>query len=130
VNKHDGGKRTPPTDNKDSTTRADTSASGERRRMGRIVHDDRGSASLEWRDAPDDYDRPVFRIEGTGVKESPLTLRNDDSFNPYERTPDKAPPVAGRAPVKSGGKRDLRKLGEWMKLMREMEERKKRGDDD
>lgn len=99
--------------------------------MGRIVHDDRGSASLEWRDAPDDYERPVFRIEGTGVKEPPLTLRNDDSFNPYDSRPDKAPaPVTKREPAKSsGGKRDLRKLGEWLKLMREMEERKKRGED-
>jgi len=98
--------------------------------MGRIVHDERGAASLEWRDAPDDYERPVFRIEGTGVKE-PLSVRNDDSFNPYDRTPDKSTPIAGRMPNKSsGGKRDLRKLGEWMKLMREMEERKKRGDDE
>ena len=95
--------------------------------MGRIVHDDRGAASLEWHDAPDDYQRPVFRIEGTGVKE-PLSVRNEDSFNPYERTPEKPSNAAGR-PVKSGGKRDLRKLGEWMKLMREMEERKKRGED-
>jgi hypothetical protein len=115
----------PPADNKDSP--AETSASGERRRMGRIIHDDRGSASLEWHDAPDDYVRPVFRIEGTGVKE-PLSVRNEDSFNPYDRTPDKSPTVGERA-AKSGGKRDLRKLGEWMKLMREMEERKKRGDD-
>jgi hypothetical protein len=127
VNKYDGGKRTPPADTKDSITRSDTSVSGERRRMGRIVHDDRGSASLEWRDAPDDYERPVFRIEGTGVKE-PLSVRNEDSFNPYDRTPEK-PSAIGARPVKSGGKRDLRKLGEWMKLMREMEERKKRGED-
>jgi hypothetical protein len=59
-----------------------------------------------------------------------LSVRNEDTFNPYDRTPDKPAPLGGR-PVKSGGgKRDLRKLGEWMKLMREMEERKKRGEDD
>jgi hypothetical protein len=126
VNTYDGGKRRFPTDNND-TAASETSASGERRRLGRIVHDDRGSASLEWRDAPDDYERPVFRIEGTGVKE-PLSVRNEDTFNPYNRTPDKSPPSGGRAGAKSGGKRDLRKLGEWMKLMREMEERNKRGD--
>jgi hypothetical protein len=126
VNKYDGRKQTHPAEHKD-TSPPETSASGERRRMGRIVHDERGAASLEWHDAPDDYERPVFRIEGSGVKE-PLSVRNEDSFNPYDRTPDKSAPLAGR-PVKSGGKRDLRKLGEWMKLMREMEERKKRGED-
>jgi hypothetical protein len=126
VNKYDAGKRTPPADHKD-TSPSDTNASGERRRMGRIVHDDRGAASLEWHDAPDDYERPVFRIEGNGVKE-PLTVRKDDSFNPYDRTPEKPGAVGSKGAPKPGGKRDLRKLGEWMKLMREMEERKKRGD--
>jgi hypothetical protein len=129
VNKYDGAKRTSSADNK-GTPSSETSASGERRRLGRIVHDERGSASVEWRDAPDDYERPVFRIEGTGVKE-PLSVRNEDTFNPYDRGPDKSPAIGGgRTAAKSGGKRDLRKLGEWMKLMREMEERKKRGEDD
>jgi hypothetical protein len=128
VNKYDGAKRTTSADNKDPPS-SETSASGERRRLGRIVHDERGSASVEWRDAPDDYERPVFRIEGTGVKE-PLSVCNEDTFNPYDRMPEKSPPIGGRAAAKSGGKRDLRKLSEWMKLMREMEERKKRSEDD
>jgi hypothetical protein len=96
--------------------------------MGRIVHDDRGSASVEWRDAPDDYERPVFRIEGTGVNE-PLSIHNDDTFNPYDRSPDTASTLGGKVAHQKGAKRDLKKLSEWLKLMREMEERKKRGDD-
>ncbi len=121
------GNRTPPQDEKDSAG-SDANASGERRRLGRIVHDDRGSASVEWRNAPDDYERPVFRIEGTGVKE-PLSVEPDDTFNPYDRKPDGATTLG--APAKSkGAKRDLKKLSEWVKLMREMEERKKRGEDD
>ena len=98
--------------------------------MGRIIHDDRGSASVEWRDAPDDHERPVFRIEGTGVKDSPLSMQNDDTFNPYDRTPDTSTTLGGRVTKSGGGKRDLRKLSEWLKLMRAMEERKKRGEDD
>ena len=87
--------------------------------MGRIVHDDRGSASLEWRDAPDDYERPKLEIEGTGVAK-PLSIKNDDTFNPYERLPDGGTVGAGKT-----GKRDLKKLSAWIKLMREMEDRKK-----
>jgi hypothetical protein len=89
--------------------------------MGRIVHDDRGAASLEWRDAPDDYERPVLQVEGSGSV--PLSIKMDDTCNPYDRAPEGAPDI-GR-----GGKRDLKKLSAWIKLMREMEERKKKGED-
>jgi hypothetical protein len=90
--------------------------------MGRVVHDDRGSASVEWRDAPDDYERPVLKIEGTGATAPPLAIKNDDTFNPYERVPEGGTLGAGRT-----GKRDLKKLSAWIKLMREMEDRKKNG---
>lgn len=89
-----------------------------------MVHDDRGGASIEWNDAPDDYDRPVLELEDTRLPRGKLVLRNDDSFNPYERTPDST-----GVTKKPGGKRDLKKLSEWLKLMREMEERKKKGDE-
>ncbi len=93
--------------------------------MGHIVHDDRGAASLEWRDAPDDYERPVLKIEGTGVAAPPLSIKNDDTFNPYDRGPDGPAGSDARA----GAKRDLKKLSAWIKLMREMEERKKKGEE-
>ena len=83
------------------------------------MHDDRGSASVEWWNAPDDYERPVLSIEGEQPK---LSIKNDDTFNPYDRKPDTT------VPNSRTGKRDLKKLSEWLKLMREMEERKKKGD--
>ena len=108
----------------------------ERRRLGRFVHDERGAASLEWRDAPGDYDRPVLEIEGTGVRpalkgrlgEDSLSIKTENTFNPYDRPQpagERAPPGA---PTK-GGKRDLKKLSAWLKMMRELEERKKNGDE-
>lgn len=92
-------------------------STAERRRLGRIVHDDRGSASLEWVDAPPGYDRLPLSLD------EPLSIKQDDSFDPYDRKP--AKPDAPRA-----RKRDLRKLSEWIKTMRELKERKARGDDD
>lgn len=112
----------------------------QQRRIGRIVHDERGSATVEWREAPANYERQKFELEsGDGSSRGDYKLRrgleptleicNDDTFNPYER---KGSTFSGRgsapaAPGK-GGKRDLRKLSEWMKMMRAMEERKKNGD--
>ena len=43
------------------------------------------------------------------------TSSTSDTFNPYQRQPEDR---------KGGGKRDLRKLSEHIKLMRELEERK------
>jgi hypothetical protein len=119
----------------------DSLPDNERRHIGRIVHDERGTATVEWRDAPADYERQKFEIDSSGASgrgdeklrrgfEPSLELRNDDTFNPYDR---KGNTFTGRftAPVEkkpAGGKRDLRKLGEWIKQMREMEERKKNGE--
>ncbi len=113
--------------------------SGERRRIGRVVHDDRGTASVEWSDAPLDHERQKFELEDphdsgrldTKLRrgfEPTLEVKVDDTFNPYDRKPDKfgGNPAAGAAP--KGGKRDLKKLSEWLKLMRAMEERKKNGE--
>jgi hypothetical protein len=103
-------------------TRA-TSQGIERRRIGRIVHDDRGNASVDWLDAPANYKRMVLEIEeevaGTlSIQQAPRT------FNPYER--DTLPePKKTSAPRK-----DLRKLSEWIKMMRDLEERKRRGEVD
>jgi hypothetical protein len=96
----------------------------ERRRIGRIVRDDRDSATVEWMDAPADYRRVPLAIEGTlppGVK------RAQGGYNPYETI---SPSKAGADADKRPAKRDLRKLSAWIKQMRELEERKKRGDDE
>jgi hypothetical protein len=51
-----------------------------------------------------------------------LHIKAGDTFNPYERDPDDR---------KGGGaKRDLRKLSEHIKLMRELEERRKQDDEE
>ncbi len=92
----------------------------ERRRVGRIVHDDRGNASVDWMDAPSDYQRDVLELEDQpgvlSIKKAPRT------FNPYEC-------ATLPEPKKSGAPRkDLRKLSEWIKQMREFEERKRKGE--
>jgi hypothetical protein len=96
----------------------------ERRRIGRIVHDDRDTASVEWVNAPADYKRVPLSIETT------LPPRGDakriaGGYNPYETiSPTKNTATKDKRPAN----RDLRKLSEWIKQMRAIEERKKRGD--
>jgi hypothetical protein len=102
---------------------ASTASTAERRRIGRIVRDDRDSAMVEWIDAPPDYDRVPLSIEGTLPRGTPRAPRG---FNPY----DTVSPSKSLNPDKRPAKRDLRKLSEWIKQMRELEERKKRGDTD
>lgn len=135
MNRHSGKRNTPGDDKQDSRS------SLERRRIGQIVHDDRGSASVEWHDAPLDYERQKFELEdagGSGRGDSKLRsglrleVRNDDTFNPYDRSPGTSgarPGAPDAAHPGKGGKRDLKKLSEWLKLMRAMEERKKNGDE-
>jgi len=104
-----------------------TSESANRRRVGRIVHDDRGWASVEWQDAPQDYVRPVLELED-GARatsrlkalrdQAPIAAPKHDAFNPYQRSAVDGPTQGG------GGRRDLRKLSKWIKMMREIEERR------
>lgn len=100
--------------------------SANRRRLGRVVHDDRGCASVEWQDAPQNYVRPVLELEdGAKTKtrlkalrdKAPLTIAKQDAFNPYQRS-------TQETAAQAGTRRDLRKLSKWIKLMREVEERK------
>ena len=95
-------------------------SSGERRRLSRVRHDDRGNAYVEWVDAPADLiKRPKLEIEdeSAGLQlETPQT-----SCDPYSNR-------AGAARTKGSGntsRTDLRKLSEWIKMMRDLEERKR-----
>ncbi len=108
----------------------DTDPSGatsilERRRTGRIVHDERGNARVEWVDAPPEQERTSLSLEQTQPAQRP-----EHGYNPYgtsARDPRKPPPAAesdGKRP-----KKDLRKLSEWIKQMRELEERKRKEGD-
>jgi len=81
-----------------------------------VVHDDRGNASVKWRAAPTDHERPVLEVLG----EHGLVLHSEEtSYDPYARN----------GPRRSGGgkRTDLRKLSEWIKQMRELEERRRSG---
>ena len=99
-----------------------TAPAADRRRIGMIVRDDRGLASVEWRDAPVDNVRPVFEIEGN----SELALNSEASYDPYSR-----PAVAPRRTSRDSTSRtDLRRLSEWIKMQRALEERELRGGDD
>jgi hypothetical protein len=103
-----------------------------RRRVSQIVHDDRGNARVEWIDAgyagvP--LERAPLSIEPTPARgeNAKLTVerKRAGGFDPYARVgaahiPEPKKPVSG--------KRDLRKLGEWIKLKRELDARK--GEDD
>jgi hypothetical protein len=89
----------------------------ERRRVGKVVHDDRGNAMVEWEGAPADYQRTVLEV----VNDGHSARVSEDDCNPYaQRVP--------RANTGATTRTDLRKLSEWIKKMRELEERKRRGD--
>ena len=97
-------------------------SSGERRRLSRVRHDDRGNAYVEWVDAPADLiKRPKLEIQDESTQlqlETPQT-----SCDPYSNR-------SGAARAKSSGnttRTDLRKLSEWIKMMRELEDRKRDG---
>ena len=101
-----------------------TSDTSERRRIGKIVRDDRDTATVEWLDAPADYERATLSLESTlppGTKRPQF-----GGYDPYQTTvPAKSKAKTNAKPAK----RDLRKLSEWIKQMRNLEERKKRGDE-
>jgi hypothetical protein len=92
-------------------------ADAERRRIGRIVHDERGNASVDWHDAPADYQRT--KLEIADDPEGPLSIKKaPQTCNPYERSTVRDPKTSTTT------RKDLRKLSEWIKQMRELEERK------
>jgi len=94
-------------------------STGERRRLSRVRHDDRGNAYVEWIDAPADLvERPKLEVERQPGDFALETERS--AYNPYANG-------AGAARKSSGNttRTDLRKLSEWIKMMRELEERKR-----
>ena len=84
------------------------------------MHDDRGNASVSWRDAPEDYERPVLELLG----DPKLSVKSEETFDPYARGG-----MRREAPRASGStaRTDLRKLSEWIKMMRALQERQRNG---
>ena len=93
----------------------------ERRRIGRVVHDERGNASVSWRDAPEDYERPVLEV----LADPKLAVKAEETFDPYARGG-----IRREMPRASGStaRTDLRKLSEHIKMMRALQERQRNGD--
>ena len=102
--------------------RSEVTEPAERRRVAQIVHDDRGNASVKWHDAPSDYKRQVLELQSDEHHSGELSLEPaPQSFDPYSRTRLPEPQKKGAA---AAPRTDLRKLSEWIKMMREREEQK------
>jgi len=104
-----------------------------RRRVSQIVHDDRGNARVEWIDAGNagvPLERAPLTIEQSAARGESARMAVErtraSGFDPYARVGAAHVPE----PKKPMGKRDLRKLGEWIKLKRELEARKAAGEPD
>ena len=77
---------------------------GQRRRVGKVVRDDRDSATVEWVEAPAGYHRVPLAIESTLP---PSGIKPVSGYDPYETI---APQRAVSKPAdKRPAKRDLRK---------------------
>jgi hypothetical protein len=101
--------------------------------VSQIVHDDRGNARVEWIEAGyagEPLERAPLSIETTPARGIPAKLAVErvraKGFDPYQRVGAAGVPE----PKKPAGKRDLRKLGEWIKLKRELDARKDSGEPD
>ncbi len=94
---------------------------GERRRLSRVRHDDRGNAYVEWVDAPAELvERPKLEIA-----REPWEMQLDaqgKAFDPYSNASG-----INRKSTGNTTRTNLRELSEWIKMMREIEERKRNG---
>ena len=119
---HDrNGKPPRPTDGSN-----EEAASADRRRIARIQHDDRGTATVEWVNAPGDLERTPLSLEDARPGSNP-----GNGYDPYGREAVARRGLGKPAPRTGQTSRtDLRKLSEWIKKMRELEARKQRGEQD
>ena len=104
-----------------------------RRRVSQIVHDERGNARVEWIDAGyagEPLERAPLSIEQSPARGDSAKLSVERTrakgFDPYARVGAAHVPAQKKKPPV---KRDLRKLGEWIKLKRELDARKVSGDE-
>jgi hypothetical protein len=101
--------------------------------VSQIIHDERGNARVEWIDAGRagvPLERAPLSIEQTPARGEGAALAVERSrsrgFDPYARVGNAHAPAQRKAPAK----RDLRRLGEWIKMKRELEARKDSGEPD
>src|SRR5579862_3589678 len=89
--------------------RSEVTEPAERRRVARIVHDDRGNASVKWHDAPADYKRQVLELQSEEHREHELSIEvAPQSFDPYSRHRLPEPPPKKKT-TSAPGRTDLRK---------------------
>lgn len=97
------------------------------------MHDDRGNARVEWIDAG--YAGVPLERAPLSIEQSPprgeaaklaVERNRAKGFDPYARVGNAHVPDQKKQPAK----RDLKKLGEWIKLKRELEARKATGEPD
>ena len=80
---------------------------------------------MKWYDAPSDYKRQVLELESDEPHSGGLSLEvAPQSFDPYSRGRPPEPKKKGTPAPRT----DLRKLSEWIKMMREREELKAKGE--
>ena len=103
-----------------------------RRRVSQIVHDERGNARVEWIEAGQagvPLEREPLSIESTPARgehgKLAVERTRPSGFDPYARV-GTAGVREAQKPV--GGKRDLRRLGEWIKLKRDLDAKKESGE--
>jgi hypothetical protein len=116
----------------DSNSNSKPPQAANRRRVSQIVHDDRGNARVEWIDAGfagQPLERAPLSIESTPARGESGKLNVErvraGGFDQYARVGAAHIPEPKK---QVGGKRDLRRLGEWIKLKRELDARKTEGD--
>jgi len=115
-----------------TATEGPTNVAFPRRKLGRVEHDERGNARMEWALLPEDAagsERLVLELlEESGAdgaaRKSPAARVAGAAFQPYGggASATFAPAESAAAPRKP---KDLRKLGEWLKMTRELEARRK-----
>ena len=102
-----------------------------RRRLGRIVHDERGQASVEWERLDGDEARAP-RVALSIVEDSSPTARSlrlssmAGGVNPYDRGVEMRRAGGDGKPRKPA---DLRKLDAWIKQRRAVEALRKQNED-
>lgn len=101
-----------------------------RRRLGRIVHDERGQASVEWERLDGDEARAP-RVALAIVEDASPTARSlrlssaAGGVNPYDRGVEARRDGGGKARSPA----DLRKLDAWIKQRRAVEALRKQNED-
>lgn len=105
----------------DGTDVCKPDASGERRRLSRVRHDDRGNAYVEWVEAPAELvERPKLEISREPWEMQLEAQRQ--ACDPYSNGSGLTRKSTGTTT-----RTNLRQLSEWIKMMRELEERKRSG---